>query len=211
MSGGKLFVVPTPIGNLGDMTPRALDVLRSVQFVLAEDTRTTGKLLRHFGIDRPLKSFHQHNEHRSVEGWVEAMMAGAQLALCSDAGTPGNLRSGILAGPRMCRLKHCRRMSPWCDSLCASIGDLRVALRSVLFRRIPTSQKGKTKRGWPPCSRCLAPWCFTKAHIGSKIAYPTCRTRCRKATHRGEPRNFKTSRRNPSWHNFRCSRCPLTT
>jgi len=96
MSGGKLFVVPTPIGNLGDMTPRALDVLRSVQFVLAEDTRTTGKLLRHFGIDQPLKSFHQHNEHRSVEGWVEAMTAGAQLALCSDAGTPGISDPGYL-------------------------------------------------------------------------------------------------------------------
>ena len=59
MSGGKLIVVPTPVGNLGDMTPRALEVLSDVSTVLAEDTRTTGKLLRHFGVETPLKAFHQ--------------------------------------------------------------------------------------------------------------------------------------------------------
>ena len=58
MSGGKLIVVPTPVGNLGDMTPRALEVLKEVSVVLAEDTRTTGKLLRHFGVETPLKAFH---------------------------------------------------------------------------------------------------------------------------------------------------------
>ena len=71
MSGGKLIVVPTPVGNLGDMTPRALEVLNEVSVVLAEDTRTTGKLLRHFGVETPLKAFHQHNEHRALEGVVD--------------------------------------------------------------------------------------------------------------------------------------------
>ncbi len=96
MSGGKLVVVPTPVGNLGDMTPRALEVLRNASTVLAEDTRTTGKLLRHFGVDTPLKSFHQHNEHRAVEGVVEQLRGGLTLALCSDAGTPGISDPGFL-------------------------------------------------------------------------------------------------------------------
>lgn len=96
MTGGKLVVVPTPVGNLGDMTPRALAVLTESHLILAEDTRTTGKLLRHFGIDTPLKSFHQHNEHRSVEGVVDQLKAGQTVALCSDAGTPGISDPGFL-------------------------------------------------------------------------------------------------------------------
>lgn len=90
------MVVPTPVGNLGDMTPRALAVLTESHLVLAEDTRTTGKLLRHFGVDTPLKSFHQHNEHRSVEGVVDQLKAGQTVALCSDAGTPGISDPGFL-------------------------------------------------------------------------------------------------------------------
>ena len=96
MSGGKLILVPTPIGNLGDMTPRAIDVLKSCDTVLAEDTRTTGKLLRHFGVDAPLKSFHQHNEHRSREVILSQLKAGSTFALCSDAGTPGISDPGFL-------------------------------------------------------------------------------------------------------------------
>jgi len=96
MSGGKLVVVPTPVGNLGDMTPRALEVLQNASTVLAEDTRTTGKLLRHFGVDTPLRSFHQHNEHRAVEGVVEQLRGGLTMALCSDAGTPGISDPGFL-------------------------------------------------------------------------------------------------------------------
>ena len=96
MSGGKLILVPTPIGNLGDMTPRAIDVLKSCDTVLAEDTRTTGKLLRHFGVDAPLKSFHQHNEHRSLEVILSQLKAGSTFALCSDAGTPGISDPGFL-------------------------------------------------------------------------------------------------------------------
>ena len=96
MSGGTLYVVPTPVGNLGDMTPRALEVLQEAQLVLAEDTRTTGKLLRHFGVDTPLKSFHQHNEHRALEGVVGQLRGGVTMALCSDAGTPGISDPGFL-------------------------------------------------------------------------------------------------------------------
>lgn len=96
MSGGKLVVVPTPVGNLGDMTPRAIEWLNEAHVVLAEDTRTTGKLLRHFGIETPLRSFHQHNEHRALEGVVRELQGGITLALCSDAGTPGISDPGFL-------------------------------------------------------------------------------------------------------------------
>ena len=96
MSGGKLVVVPTPLGNLGDMTTRALEVLNEAHMVLAEDTRTTGKLLRHFGIETPLRSFHQHNEHRALESVVSQLQGGVTLALCSDAGTPGISDPGFL-------------------------------------------------------------------------------------------------------------------
>jgi len=86
---GTLYLVPTPVGNLGDFTPRAVEVLREVAYILAEDTRTTAKLTRHFEIDTPLKAFHQHNEHQSTPGWVQALKTGQSLAVCSDAGTPG--------------------------------------------------------------------------------------------------------------------------
>ena len=86
---GTLYLVPTPIGNLSDFTPRAVEVLQAVAYILAEDTRTTGKLARHFGVETPLKAFHQHNEHKSTPGWVQALETGQSLAVCSDAGTPG--------------------------------------------------------------------------------------------------------------------------
>ena len=95
-TAGYLMLVPTPIGNLSDFTPRAIEVLRSVDLILAEDTRTTGKLLRHAEIDRPLKAFHLHNEHRITDHLVSEMIRGARFALCSDAGTPGISDPGFL-------------------------------------------------------------------------------------------------------------------
>jgi 16S rRNA (cytidine1402-2'-O)-methyltransferase len=88
-STGTLFLVPTPIGNLADFTTRAIDVLKSADYILAEDTRTTGKLTREFNIDTPLKAFHQHNEHKATPGWIQALQNGQSIAVCSDAGTPG--------------------------------------------------------------------------------------------------------------------------
>ncbi|MGY8917130.1 MAG: 16S rRNA (cytidine(1402)-2'-O)-methyltransferase [Flavobacteriales bacterium] len=93
---GKLDVVPTPIGNLKDITERALEVLRSADLILAEDTRTTGKLLRHYDIDKPIRSFHLHNEHRAVDAIVDQINTGLNYALCSDAGTPAISDPGFL-------------------------------------------------------------------------------------------------------------------
>jgi len=91
-----LYLVPTPIGNLQDITLRAIDVLKAVDVILAEDTRTTGKLLKHFEINRPLQSYHIFNEHKTVEKLVERMKKGEVMALCSDAGTPGISDPGFL-------------------------------------------------------------------------------------------------------------------
>lgn len=85
---GTLHVVATPIGNLGDLSPRALEVLRSVEAICAEDTRHTRQLLSHFGVDRPLVALHEHNEDRQAAQLVERLAAGQSLALVSDAGTP---------------------------------------------------------------------------------------------------------------------------
>ena len=93
---GKLYLVPTPIGNLEDMTLRAIKVLKEVDVVLAEDTRTSGKLLKHFDIDTPLQSHHMHNEHKQVDGLVQKMKEGVIFALISDAGTPAISDPGFL-------------------------------------------------------------------------------------------------------------------
>jgi 16S rRNA (cytidine1402-2'-O)-methyltransferase len=92
----KLYLVPTPIGNLEDITLRAIRVLKEVDFILAEDTRTSGKLLKHFEIATPMYSHHMHNEHKSIEGVLNRLKNGETCALISDAGTPAISDPGFL-------------------------------------------------------------------------------------------------------------------
>ncbi|MEZ5047594.1 MAG: 16S rRNA (cytidine(1402)-2'-O)-methyltransferase [Chitinophagaceae bacterium] len=92
----KLTLVPTPIGNLKDITLRALDILQSVDVILAEDTRTSSILLKHYQIQKPLKSYHQHNEHKIVESLTEEIKSGKHFALITDAGTPAISDPGFL-------------------------------------------------------------------------------------------------------------------
>jgi 16S rRNA (cytidine1402-2'-O)-methyltransferase len=92
----SLYVVPTPIGNLGDITLRALDILKSVDSILAEDTRTSGFLLRHYQLSRPLQSFHIFNEHKALQSVIQRLKEGETIALVSDAGTPGISDPGFL-------------------------------------------------------------------------------------------------------------------
>lgn len=93
---GKLYVVPTPVGNLEDMTFRAIRILKEVDLILAEDTRTSGVLLKHFDIKNAMLSHHKFNEHQTVERIVERIKGGEQVALISDAGTPGISDPGFL-------------------------------------------------------------------------------------------------------------------
>ncbi|WP_047246985.1 16S rRNA (cytidine(1402)-2'-O)-methyltransferase [Maribacter thermophilus] len=93
---GKLYLVPTPIGNLEDITLRAIRILKEVDLILAEDTRTSGKLLQHFDVGTPMQSHHMHNEHKTVANIVNKLKQGASIALVSDAGTPAISDPGFL-------------------------------------------------------------------------------------------------------------------
>ncbi len=92
----KLYVVPTPVGNLEDMTFRAIRVLKEADLILAEDTRTSGFLMKHFGIDTPMQSHHKFNEHKTVDSIVQRIKSGQCIALISDAGTPAISDPGFL-------------------------------------------------------------------------------------------------------------------
>lgn len=92
----QLYIVPTPIGNLQDITFRALEVLKSVDVILAEDTRTSGKLLGHFHITTSLQSYHMHNEHKVLDALIGKLQSGVKMALITDAGTPGISDPGFL-------------------------------------------------------------------------------------------------------------------
>ena len=92
----KLFLVPTPIGNLEDITFRSVRILNEVDLILAEDTRTSGKLLKHFDIKTPMQSFHMHNEHKVLDKMIDKLKQGIKIALISDAGTPGISDPGFL-------------------------------------------------------------------------------------------------------------------
>jgi len=98
-----LYIVPTPVGNLEDMSLRAQRVLQEVDYVLTEDTRVTGKLLKHFGIGSKMMSYHQHNEHKMLPGLIGRIKSGEQMALVSDAGTPG------ISDPAFLLVRECIR------------------------------------------------------------------------------------------------------
>jgi 16S rRNA (cytidine1402-2'-O)-methyltransferase len=100
---GKLYIVPTPVGNLEDMSPRAIETLRRSDLILCEDTRTSGVLLRHFEINVPTESHHKFNEHTAVQPVVRRLEAGMTISLVSDAGTPG------ISDPGFMLVRECRR------------------------------------------------------------------------------------------------------
>lgn len=100
---GKLYIVPTPVGNLEDMAPRAISTLKNVSLILAEDTRTSGVLMQRFGITTPMISHHKYNEHDTVLPLIERLKGGESIALVSDAGTPG------ISDPGFMLSRECRR------------------------------------------------------------------------------------------------------
>jgi 16S rRNA (cytidine1402-2'-O)-methyltransferase len=106
-----LYLVPTPIGNLKDITLRALEVLKEVDLILAEDTRTSSHLLNHYAIQKPLSPYHQHNEHKVLQHIVEQLQAGKKMALVTDAGTPG------ISDPAFLLVRECIRAGVKVESL----------------------------------------------------------------------------------------------
>lgn len=123
-NAGMLYVVATPIGNLGDFAPRAREILAQVSLIAAEDTRHTGQLLKHFGIQAPLMSLHEHNEARRAEELIERLASGASIALVSDAGTP------LISDPGFELVAHARARGIRVVAIpgpCAAVAALSIA------------------------------------------------------------------------------------
>ena len=133
---GKLYVVPTPVGNLEDMTFRAIKVLKEVDLILAEDTRTSGILLKHFEIKNAMQSHHKFNEHKTVESVVNRIKAGETVALISDAGTPGISDPGFLVVRECVRNGIEVQCLPGATAFCSGTRSIGIAEREVLLRGI---------------------------------------------------------------------------
>lgn len=142
----KLYVVPTPVGNLEDMTMRAIWVLREADCVLAEDTRTSGILLKHFDIQAKMQSHHKFNEHQMVEGVVERIKAGETIALISDAGTPA------ISDPGFLLVRECRRAGVTVECLPGATAFVPALVASGLpnetfcFEGFLPQKKGRSSR-----------------------------------------------------------------
>jgi 16S rRNA (cytidine1402-2'-O)-methyltransferase len=143
---GELFVVPTPIGNLGDITYRAVEILKEVDLILAEDTRTSGKLLNHYQVNTPMKAFHMHNEHRKLEEVISKLNSGLNIALISDAGTPGISDPGFL----LVREALSQRLKVSClpgpTALIPALVQSGLASDRFVFEGFLPPKKGRIKR-----------------------------------------------------------------
>jgi len=143
---GKLYIVPTPVGNLDDMTPRAVQVLQQVDVILAEDTRTSGVLLKHFGITTPMRSHHKFNEHEAVAAVAGQLQQGSTMALISDAGTPGISDPGFLLS------RECRRRGIEVETLPGATAFVPALVNSGLpcdrfvFEGFLPAKKGRSTR-----------------------------------------------------------------
>lgn len=143
---GKLYVVPTPVGNLGDMAPRAVETLKTVNLILAEDTRTSAVVTRHFGITTPLASHHKFNEHETVRPLVERLLGGEVMALISDAGTPA------ISDPGFMLVRECRQAGVEVETLPGPTAFVPALVNSGLpcerfcFEGFLPSKKGRATR-----------------------------------------------------------------
>jgi 16S rRNA (cytidine1402-2'-O)-methyltransferase len=138
-----LYLVPTPIGNLKDFTFRAVETLQAVDFILCEDTRTSSKLLQHYQIQKPLTPFHQHNEHKIVEHLVQQLMAGKNIALITDAGTPG------ISDPAFLLVRACKAAGvpvtslPGATAFVPALVNSGLPTNSFIFEGFIPLKKGK--------------------------------------------------------------------
>ncbi|MCH2450504.1 MAG: 16S rRNA (cytidine(1402)-2'-O)-methyltransferase [Gracilimonas sp.] len=141
-----LYIVATPIGNLQDFSPRAVEVLKSVDYIACEDTRTSGTLLQHFGIDKPKFSFHQHNEHRKVGHLTNILDANQDVALISDAGMPGISDPGFLAVRAAKQGGHNIIVIPGPDAATTALVASGLPSDRYVFEGFLPHKKGRQKR-----------------------------------------------------------------
>lgn len=155
-----LYIVPTPIGNLKDITLRALEVLRDVDLILAEDTRVSGKLLRHYEISKPLLSYHDHNEHQILKNVIEKLKSGINIAIVSDAGTP------LISDPGFLLVRECMRNDiqviplPGASALTTALSASGLPTDKFHFEGFLPHKKGRNKR-----------WEFLISYPGTLIFY----------------------------------------
>ena len=190
---GKLYVVPTPVGNLDDMTLRAIRVLKEADMILAEDTRTSSVLMKHFGITTPMVSHHKYNEHDTVGGIVERLKGGEVIALVSDAGTPG------ISDPGFMLSRECRRQGVTVECLPGATAFVPALVSSGLpcdrfvFEGFLPPKKGRATR----LAELAADTRTVAAH-----AAPARRRFRRRPPCRRLPRNLETARNNSQRHSF---------
>jgi len=146
MSSGTLYLVATPIGNLGDITLRALDTLRAVDIVASEDTRKTGLLLKHFDIKKPQLSFHEHNEQKAAGRIFDLLQQGKSVAVVTDAGTPGISDPGYTLVRRAIDEQIAVTMAPGPTGLIIALVLSGLPLHSFTFRGFPPRKPGPRQR-----------------------------------------------------------------
>ncbi len=140
---GKLYVIPTPIGNLEDITLRAKRLLQEVDYLLAEDTRTTGKLLSHLSIDQTLRSYHLHNEHKIVQQVVDDLIQGKNIGLVSDAGTPAISDPGFLLVREALKNNINVETLPGATAFVPALVNSGLPCEKFIFEGFIPSKKGK--------------------------------------------------------------------
>lgn len=141
-----LYLVATPIGNLDDITLRALETLRTVDFIASEDTRKTGRLLKHFAISKPQIAFHEHNEHQAVERIIGLLHDGKAVAVVTDAGTPGIADPGFIAVRRALEEDLPVTMMPGPAGLIMAVVLSGLPVHSFTFRGFPPRKRGQRQR-----------------------------------------------------------------
>lgn len=141
-----LYIVATPIGNLGDFSPRAVEILQSVDYIACEDTRTSGNLLKRFDVQKPKFAFHQHNEHRKVEHLINILNAGQNVGLISDAGMPGISDPGFLAVRAAKTNGHAVIVIPGPDAATTALVASGLPSDKYVFEGFLPHKKGRQKR-----------------------------------------------------------------
>lgn len=146
MMPGKLYIVPTPVGNLSDMTPRAIEVLKNVSIILAEDTRTSGVIMKHFDIATPMISYHKFNEHNITPSILNRIEGGETVALVSDAGTPGISDPGFLLA-RECRERNIKiETLPGATAFVPALVNSGLPCDKFVFEGFLPQKKGRQTR-----------------------------------------------------------------